>query len=91
MGVDRFATSLYGIGEAARAWSQQRAGEPAAVHRRRCPQYRVAEVTVDADHAFGRPRFAHGGAALDDVIDLFRAGEPVDAVAGEFGLTREAA
>lgn len=52
------------------------------------PQYRVAEVTVDPDHAFGRPRFAHGGARLDDVIDLFRAGEPIDAVATEFGLSR---
>jgi uncharacterized protein (DUF433 family) len=55
----------------------------------RLPQYRVAEVAVDPDHAFGRPRFARGGASLDDVIDLFRAGEPVDAVAGEFGLTRD--
>ena len=44
----------------------------------RVPQYRVAEVTVDPDHAFGRPRMARGG---DDVIDLFLAGEPVDAVA----------
>lgn len=55
----------------------------------RLPQYRVAEVTVDPDHAFGRPRFARGGASLDDVIDLFRAGEPVDVVAEEFGLTRD--
>jgi uncharacterized protein (DUF433 family) len=54
----------------------------------RLPQYSVAEVTVDPDHAFGRPRFAHGGAGVDDVIDLFRAGEPVDAMAGEFGLSR---
>jgi uncharacterized protein (DUF433 family) len=53
------------------------------------PQYRVAEVTVDPDHAFGRPRFTRGGAGLDDVIDLFRAGEPVDTVAAEFGLTRD--
>jgi uncharacterized protein (DUF433 family) len=51
------------------------------------PQYRVAEVTVDPDHAFGRPRFTRGGAGLDDVIDLFRAGEPVDVVAAEFGLS----
>ena len=55
----------------------------------RLPQYRVAEITVDPDHAFGRPRFTRGGASLDDVIDLFRSGEPVDAVAGEFGLTRD--
>ena len=53
----------------------------------RLPQYRVAEITVDPDHAFGRPRFIRGGASLDDVIDLFRSGEPVDAVAGVFGLT----
>ena len=46
-------------------------------------------MTVDPDHGFGRPRFAHGGAGVDDVIDLFRAGEPVDAVAGEFGLSRD--
>lgn len=55
----------------------------------RLPQYKVAAVTVDADHAFGRPRFAHGGASVEDVIDLFRAGEPVDSVAGEFGLSRD--
>jgi uncharacterized protein (DUF433 family) len=54
----------------------------------RLPQYQIADVTVDPDHSFGRPRFAHGGAAVDDVIDLFRAGEPVDAVAEEFGLSR---
>jgi uncharacterized protein (DUF433 family) len=54
----------------------------------RLPQYRIADVTVDPDHSFGRPRFTHGGAAVDDVIDLFRAGEPVDAVADEFGLSR---
>jgi uncharacterized protein (DUF433 family) len=53
------------------------------------PQYRVADVTVDPDHAFGRPRFARGGAGLDEVIDLFRAGEPVDTVAEEFGLSRD--
>jgi uncharacterized protein (DUF433 family) len=54
----------------------------------RLPQYRVSEVTVDPDHEFGRPRFAHGGASVDNVIDLFRAGEPVDVVAEEFGLSR---
>ena len=55
----------------------------------RLPQYRVSEVTIDPDHEFGRPRFVHGGSAVDNVIDLFRAGEPVDAVAEEFGLSRD--
>jgi uncharacterized protein (DUF433 family) len=55
----------------------------------RLPQYRVAEVTVDADHAFGRPRLTRGGAKVDDVIDLFLAGEPVDTVSAEFGLSRD--
>ncbi|GIH72470.1 DUF433 domain-containing protein [Sphaerimonospora thailandensis] len=55
----------------------------------RLPQYRVAEVEVTPLHAFGRPRFSRGGARLEDVLDLFRAGEPVDVVADEFGLSRE--
>ena len=55
----------------------------------RLPQYRLANVTADPDHGFGRPRFAVGGAAVDDVIDLFRAGEPVTVVAEEFGLSRD--
>jgi hypothetical protein len=38
----------------------------------RLPQYRLSEVTVDPDHEFGRPRFVHGGSAVDNVIDLFR-------------------
>jgi uncharacterized protein (DUF433 family) len=52
-------------------------------------QYRAPDVTIDPDHAFGRPRFARSGAGLDDVIDLFLAGEPVDTVAAEFGLSRD--
>jgi uncharacterized protein (DUF433 family) len=52
------------------------------------PQYRGSEVTVDPDHEFGRPRFAHGCAAVDSAIDLFRTGEPIDALAEEFGLSR---
>jgi uncharacterized protein (DUF433 family) len=55
----------------------------------RLPQYRVAEVTVDPEHAFGRPRLTRGGTNVDDVIDLFLAGEPVDTVAAEFGLSRD--
>ena len=27
-------------------------------------------MTVGPDHEFGRPRFAHGGSAVDNVIDL---------------------
>ena len=55
----------------------------------RLPRYRVSEVTIDPDHTFGRPRFVHGGSAVDNVIDWFRAGEPVDAVAEEFALSRD--
>lgn len=46
-------------------------------------------MTIDPDHAFGRPRFARGGASVYDVIDPFRAGEPVDTVAEELGLSRD--
>jgi uncharacterized protein (DUF433 family) len=53
----------------------------------RLPQYRVAEVIVDADHAFGRPRFVRGGAAVEDVVGLCLAGEAAGTVTAEFGLT----
>ena len=46
-------------------------------------------MTVDPEHAFGRPRFTHAGASVDDVLDLFRSGEPVDVVADESGLSRD--
>jgi uncharacterized protein (DUF433 family) len=55
----------------------------------RLPQYDVAEVTVDPDHSFGRPRMNRGGAEIDDIVDLLQAGEPVDVVAAEFGLCRD--
>ncbi|HEY2577613.1 MAG TPA: DUF433 domain-containing protein [Streptosporangiaceae bacterium] len=54
----------------------------------RLPQYRVAEVSVDTEHAFGRPRFARSGAGLEDVVALCLAGEPAETVAAEFGLSR---
>jgi uncharacterized protein (DUF433 family) len=54
----------------------------------RLPQYRVAEVTMDADHTFGRPRFVRGGAGVEDVVGLCRAGEAAGTVAAEFGLTQ---
>jgi uncharacterized protein (DUF433 family) len=53
------------------------------------PQYCVADVTLDPDHAFGRPRFTRSGARLDDVVELFLAGEPVDVVTAEVGLSRD--
>ena len=46
-------------------------------------------MTVDADHGFGRPRFARAGASVDDVIDLFRAGEPGRYSRRGIGLSRD--
>lgn len=54
----------------------------------RLPQYRVAEVTMDAGHAFGRPRFVRSGAGVEDVVGLCLAGEAAGTVAAEFGLTQ---
>jgi len=55
----------------------------------RLPAYEVAEVVVDPERGFGQPIFARGGARLEDVLDLFRAGEPLDVVADEYGVPRE--
>ncbi len=55
----------------------------------RLPAYDVAEVTVDPARGFGQPIFARGGARLEDALALFRAGEPLDVVADEYGIPRE--
>jgi uncharacterized protein (DUF433 family) len=54
----------------------------------RLPAYAVAEVVVDPARGFGQPIFARGGARLEDALDLFRAGEPLDVVAEEYGIPR---
>jgi len=48
--------------------------------------YKDAELYVDPDRGFGQPVFARGGARLADALDLFRAGEPLELVALEFGI-----
>lgn len=48
--------------------------------------YTGADLFVDPRRAFGQPVFARGGARLTDALDLFRAGEPLDTVALEFGI-----
>lgn len=51
------------------------------------PGFSRADVVADARRGFGQPTFVHGGARLEDVVQLFDAGESVAAVAEEFGLT----
>jgi uncharacterized protein (DUF433 family) len=58
------------------------------VHLIRLPAYEVAEVVVDPDRGFGQPIFARGAARLEDALALFRAGEPLDVVAEEYGVPR---
>ena len=55
----------------------------------RLPAYEVAEVVVDPARGFGQPIFARGGARLEDALSLFGAGEPLDAVADEYGVPRD--
>ncbi len=50
-------------------------------------------MVVDPDRGFGKPIFARGGAGrggarLEDALALFRAGEPLDVVAEEYGVPR---
>jgi uncharacterized protein (DUF433 family) len=53
------------------------------------PAYEIADVVVDLARGFGQPIFARGGARLEDALALFRAGEPLDVVADEYGIPRE--
>ena len=55
----------------------------------RLPAYETAELVVDPSRGFGQPIFARGGARLEDALALFRAGEPLDVVADEYGIPPE--
>ena len=55
----------------------------------RLPAYEIAELVVDPRRGFGQPIFARGGARLEDALALFRAGEPLDVVADEYGIPPE--
>lgn len=46
-------------------------------------------VECDPMRGFGRPLFIRGGAPMDDVLDRFRAGEPLKDVAKDFDLCPE--
>lgn len=52
----------------------------------RLPQYGVAEIVADPDRGFGQPVFVHGGARVEDVLAMFKAGEPLEVVSAEFGV-----
>lgn len=53
------------------------------------PRYGSANIVVDPLRNFGQPMFSAGGARLEDVLDLFYAGEPIDVVAHEYGVDRD--
>jgi uncharacterized protein (DUF433 family) len=50
-------------------------------------RYRTAEVVADPDLGFGQPVFARGGARVEDVLSMFKAGEPLEVVSEEFGVS----
>lgn len=46
-------------------------------------------VEVDPDRGFGQPIFIHGGSRVEDVIDRWKAGDSLVAVAEDFGVPLE--
>ncbi len=52
----------------------------------RVPAYKRAEVVADPTRACGAPIFERGGARVDDVVERFRAGEPLVELSAEFGV-----
>jgi uncharacterized protein (DUF433 family) len=53
------------------------------------PATRGRTVVVDPYRSFGQPIFARGGVRVEDVVDRWRAGESLTAVAEDFGVPVE--
>lgn len=53
------------------------------------PALKSRTVVVDPQRAFGQPIFARGAVRVEDVIDRWRAGESIAAVAEDFGVPAE--
>ena len=53
----------------------------------RLPQFAAADIIADPMRSFGKPIFSHGGARVEDALQLFWAGEELSVVAREFGVT----
>jgi uncharacterized protein (DUF433 family) len=66
-----------------RAIEFDRAGEPERVLLR---DYEGADVVIDPRFAFGQPVVASRGVRVEDIAQLFFAGEPIAVVAEEFGV-----
>ncbi|HEX3614043.1 hypothetical protein [Actinospica sp.] len=52
----------------------------------RLPRYGTAQIVADPDRGFGQPIFTSGGARLEDVLAMFRSGEPLRVVSEEYGV-----
>lgn len=52
----------------------------------RVPAYQHAQVVADPTRAFGVPIFERGGVRVDDVLERFWAGDPLDELSAEFGV-----
>lgn len=46
-------------------------------------------VVIDPSRGFGQPIFLHGASRVEDVIDRWRAGDPLGEVAEDFGVPQE--
>lgn len=61
---------------------------PAALRLRQYPD--IAPVIIDPRFGWGAPVLASTKVSVDTVVALWRAGEPLEVVAEEYGLTRDA-
>ncbi len=50
------------------------------------PAYGDAKVVADPSRAFGAPIFERGGVRVDDVLERFWSGDPLDELSAEFGV-----
>jgi uncharacterized protein (DUF433 family) len=69
--------------------SKRRAASGDYATRLRLPKYRDASVIIDPRFGWGAPVLEQNRVPVSAVIDLYTAGESMEAVADEYGLTVE--
>lgn len=59
------------------------------VRQLQLPSYKIAEVVVNPEHAFGDPYFVRSGVPVQDVVTRYSAGDSASLLADDYGIPED--